>query len=235
MSHVETLRNAGCVFAEDEARLLSEAARDESHLDELVSRRAEGLPLEQVVGWAEFCGLRIALEPGVFVPRRRTEALVSEAAAVLSPGAVVVDLCCGSGAVGAALLAAEPTIELHSADSDPGAVRCARRNVERVHQGDLFEALPDALRGRIDLVTVNAPYVPTGELGLLPREARLYEPRSALDGGPDGLEVLRRAVAAAPGWLAPGGRIVCEASEAQAGALEADAPHGMLLAVVSDG
>ena len=222
------------MFAEDEARALSEAARDESHLNELVSRRAGGLPLEHVVGWAEFCGLRIALEPGVFVPRRRTERLVSEAAALLSPGALVVDLCCGSGAVGAALLAAEPSIELHAADSDPVAVRCARRNVERVHQGDLFEALPGALRGRIDLVAVNAPYVPTGELDLLPREARLYEPRSALDGGPDGLEVLRRAVASAPAWLAPGGRVVCEASEAQAYVLLADAAPGMLT-VVSDG
>src|SRR3712207_5303653 len=101
--------------------------------------------------------------------------------ALLSPGAVVVDLCCGSGAVAAALLAAEPSIELHAADLDPVAVRCARGNVERVHQGDLFEALPDALRGQVDLVTFNAPYVPTPELDLLPREARLYEPRSALD------------------------------------------------------
>jgi release factor glutamine methyltransferase len=232
VSHVETLRNAGCVSAEDEARLLSGAARDESHLVELVGRRAEGLPLEQVVGWAEFCGLRIAVEPGVFVPRRRTEALVHDAAALLAPGALVVDLCCGSGAVGAALLSAEPSIELHAADSDPVAVRCARRNVERVHQGDLFEALPGALRGRVDLVTVNAPYVPTGELDLLPREARLHEPRSALDGGPDGLEVLRRAVAAAPAWLAPGGRVVCEASEEQAPVLLAGADP-ILLTVVS--
>ena len=234
MSHVETLRQAGCVFAEDEARLLSGAARDPAHLDELVARRAEGLPLEQVVGWAEFCGLRIAVEPGVFVPRRRTEALVREAAASLSPGAVVADLCCGSGAVGAALLAGQPTIELHAADSDPVAVRCARRNVERVHRGDLFDPLPASLRGRIDLVTVNAPYVPTGELDLLPREARLYEPRSSLDGGPDGLGVLRRAVAAAPDWLAPGGRVVCEASEKQAAELEAEAPPGLLLIVVSE-
>jgi release factor glutamine methyltransferase len=132
---------------------------------------------------------------------------------------VVVDLCCGSGAVGAALLAAEPSIELHAADLDPVAVRCARRNVPRVHQGDLFEALPGDLRGRVDLVTVNAPYVPTGELELMPREARLHEPRSALDGGHDGLEVLRRAAAEAPSWLAPGGRVVVEAAESQEAAL----------------
>jgi release factor glutamine methyltransferase len=114
------------------------------------------------------------------------------------------------------------------------AVRCARRNVERVHQGDLFEALPASLCERVDLVTVNAPYVPTDQLDVLPREARLYEPRSALDGGADGLGVLRRAVAAAPDWLAPGGRVVCEASETQASVLAAKAPPGMVLTVVSD-
>ena len=234
VDHVDTLRAAGCVFAEDEARLLAQAARDTAHLDEMVGRRAGGLPLEQVVGWAEFCGLRIAVEPGVFVPRRRTELLVHEAAALLGPGAVVVDLCCGSGAVGAALLAAGDSIELHAADVDPAAVRCARRNVPRVYEGDLFDPLPDSLRGRVDLVVVNAPYVPSGDVELLPREARLYEPRSALDGGADGLDVLRRAIAAAPDWLAPAGRVVAEASEAQAAALSSGAAReGVDLVVVA--
>jgi release factor glutamine methyltransferase len=231
VSHVETLRAAGCVFPGDEHRLLAEAARDDAHLAELVARRVEGLPLEQVVGWAEFCGLRIALERGVFVPRPRTEALVREASALLSPDAVVVDLCCGSGAVGAALLAAEPSIELHAADLDPAAVRCARRNVARVHQGDLFAALPATLRGRVDLVTVNAPYVPTGELGLMPREARLHEPRSALEGGHDGLDVLRRAVADAPAWLAAGGQVVVEAADSQEAALREHAGETPLTVV----
>lgn len=97
---VATLRDAGCVFAEDEARLLVSEARNPVELAAMVERRVGGLPLEQVFGWAAFCGLRIAVEPGVFVPRPGTELLVREAAALSRPGAVVVDLCCGSGAVG---------------------------------------------------------------------------------------------------------------------------------------
>jgi len=215
MDHVDTLRAAGCVFAEDEARLLADAALDPAHLETMVGRRAGGLPLEQVVGWAEFCGLRIAVEAGVFVPRPRTELLVREAVALLTPGAVVVDLCCGSGAVGAALAAADDSVEVHAADVDPVAVRCARRNLARVYEGDLFDALPRSLRGRVDVLAVNAPYVPSDEVALLPREARLYEPRAALDGGADGLDLLRRVIEAAAGWLTPEGRLVTEASEAQ--------------------
>ena len=95
---VSTLRNAGCVFAEDEARLLIEAAADPAELARLVERRVAGIPLEQLLGWAEFAGLRIVVEPGVFVPRRRTELLVAEAARRAPPHATVVELCCGSGA-----------------------------------------------------------------------------------------------------------------------------------------
>ena len=229
---VAALRAAGCVFAEDEARLLAEAADDGAELDAMVRRRAGGLPLEHVLGWAEFCGMRIAVEPGVFVPRRRTESLVREAADVLRPEMVVVDLCCGSGAVGAALATLEPSIELHAADADPAAVRCARRNVGHVHEGDLYEALPATLRGRVALLMVNAPYVPTREVALLPREARLYEPRLALDGGADGLDVLRRVIAAAPEWLAPGGRLVTEADESQAPVVSTAAAEADVAATV---
>ncbi len=183
----------------------------------MVDRRAEGLPLEQILGWAEFCGLRIAVAPGVFVPRRRTELLVREAVALARPRAVVVDLCCGSGAVGAALAAALERPELHAVDIDPAAVRCARRNVAaaagQVYEGDLDEALPAALQGRVDMLVANAPYVPTAAIGLMPREARVYEPRVALDGGADGLDVLRRVIAAAPAWLAPDGHLLVETSE----------------------
>jgi release factor glutamine methyltransferase len=220
---VSRLRAAGCVFAEDEARLLVAAARSPADLAAMVDRRAAGLPIEHVIGWAEFRGLRIAVDPGVFVPRRRTEFLVDQAAALARPGAVVVDLCCGSGAVGAALAAAVDGVELHAADIDPAAVRCARRNVAaaggRVYEGDLFEPLPAALRGRVDVLAVNAPYVPTAEIGLLPAEARLHERLVALDGGADGLDVARRVAAAAPPWLAPGGHLLIETSERQAPAL----------------
>jgi len=213
---VADLRTAGCVFAEEEARLLTGAAHTPAELAAMVDRRIGGLPLEQVLGWARFCGLRIAVEPGVFVPRARTELLVGEAAALTRRGAVVLDLCCGSGAVGAALAAAGKRVELHAVDVDPVAVRCARRNLAaaggRALEGDLYEPLPATLRGRVDVLVANAPYVPTSAIGLMPREARDYEPRAALDGGADGLDVQRRIVAAAPAWLAPDGHLLIETS-----------------------
>jgi len=219
---VTRLRAAGCVFAEDEARLLISAAPTPADLAAMVDRRAAGLPLEQVLGWAEFCGLRIAVDPGVFVPRRRTEFLVDQAAALAGEArsTVVVDLCCGSGAVGAALASALERVELHAVDIDPAAVRCARRNVvgvsDHVYEGDLFDPLPPTLQGRVDLLLANTPYVPTAEIELLPSEARDHESRAALDGGADGLDVQRRVVAAARGWLAPGGHLLMETSERQA-------------------
>ncbi|NUS56963.1 MAG: putative protein N(5)-glutamine methyltransferase [Streptomycetaceae bacterium] len=215
---VATLRAAGCVFAEDEADLLHAAARTPEELGEWVRRRVAGDPLEQILGWAEFAGLKICVEPGVFVPRRRTEFLVARAATSLRPGAVVVDLCCGTGAVGAALrtLAA---IDLYAADIDPAAVACARRNLDvPVYQGDLLDALPADLRGRIDVLVANAPYVPTGAVALMPPEARLHEPMVALDGGADGLDYLRRLAATAPDWLAGGGVLCVETSLEQAAA-----------------
>ncbi|MBD3141272.1 putative protein N(5)-glutamine methyltransferase [Microbispora bryophytorum] len=219
-SVVARLRAAGCVFAEDEARLLVSAARTPAELDDMVDRRAGGLPLEHVIGWAEFCGLRLAVDPGVFVPRPRTEFLVRQAAALARPGAVVVDLCCGSGAMGAALAATAGPVELHAVDVDPAAVRCARRNLTpaggTVYEGDLYAALPAALRGRVDVLVASPPYVPTGAIGLLPAEARVHEPQVALDGGADGLDVVRRVVAGADVWLAPGGHLLVETSEAQA-------------------
>jgi release factor glutamine methyltransferase len=219
---VARLRAAGCVFAEDEARLLMATARTPEELDAMVQRRVAGLPLEQVLGWAEFCGLRIAVEPGVFVPRRRTEFLVHQALSLIrgdsiQPGAIVVDMCCGAGAIGAALAAAVDHAEVHAVDIDPAAVRCARRNVPgHVYQGDLYQPLPAGLRGRVKILVANVPYVPTGEIEFLPPEARAHEPLVALDGGRDGLDVLRRVVADAPGWLAPGGHLLIETSERQA-------------------
>jgi release factor glutamine methyltransferase len=217
---VQRLRAAGCVFAEDEARLLTAAAKTPAELDAMVSQRATGLPLEHVVGWAEFCGMRIEVGPGVFVPRFRTEFLARQAAALGRPGAVVLDLCCGSGALGATVAAILGQIELHAADIDPGELVFARRNVAaaggQVYEGDLFAPLPDGLRGRVDILIANVPYVPTREVALLPAEARVHEPRVALDGGRDGLDVLRRVAAAAPRWLAPGGHLLSEASERQA-------------------
>ncbi|MEU5311439.1 putative protein N(5)-glutamine methyltransferase [Streptomyces sp. NPDC021562] len=216
-----TLRAAGCVFAEDEADLILATARTPQELAAMVARRAAGEPLEHVLGWAGFHGLRVQVEPGVFVPRRRTEFLVDQALAQAPGATVVVDLCCGSGAVGAALAAALGDVELHAADIDPAAVRCARRNIApyggHAHPGDLYDALPTGLRGRIGILAANVPYVPSAEVGLLPAEARDHEPLVALDGGDDGLDVLRRVVAGAAEWLAPGGCVLVETSERQAG------------------
>jgi release factor glutamine methyltransferase len=216
------------VFAEDEAAVLLATARSAAELDALVARRAAGEPLEQVVGWAEFAGHRILVDQGVFVPRRRSELLVPVAVGFgRSRGlggnttAVIVDLCCGTGALGFAVAAGlGGRLELHAADLDPAAVACARRNLEpiggRVYVGDLFDALPGGLRGRVDILICNAPYVPTGDVAFLPSEARDHEPLVALDGGLDGLAVLRRAAAGAPGWLAPGGVLLVETSGRQA-------------------
>jgi release factor glutamine methyltransferase len=218
------LRAAGCVFAEEEAALLAGAADSPEALGAMVEQRASGRPLEHIVGWAEFCGLRIALEPGVFVPRRRSELLVRLASARVAPGSVVVDLACGSGAIGAAIAAqaasAAAPVELYACDIDPAAVRCARRNLStaggHVYAGDLYEALPAALHRRVSVIAANVPYVPTEAVVLMPAEARMHEPLLALDGGPDGLDILRRAAASAGAWLAPGGHVLIESSSGQA-------------------
>ncbi|GAB3988142.1 putative protein N(5)-glutamine methyltransferase [Actinoallomurus acanthiterrae] len=277
---VTRLRAAGCVFAEDEARLLIDTARTPDDLAAMVDRRVAGLPLEHVLGWAEFCGLRVAVDPGVFVPRRRTEFLVRRAAALARPRAVVVDLCCGSGALGVALAAllgaaelraadvgpaglhaaevdpaevhaadVDPAglhradvdqVEVHACDVDPAAVACARRNLAavggRAYEGDLYDPLPATLRGRVDVLLANVPYVPTEEVALLPAEARDHEARVALDGGVDGLDVFRRVTAEARDWLAPGGVLLSETSDRQVpAALEALARGGLSAEVASCG
>jgi len=234
---VVRLRAAGCVFAEDEAALLVAEASGPAALGRAVVRRVDGEPLELVLGWAEFCGLRLAVAPGVFVPRRRTELLVRTAATGLAAGDVVVDVGCGTGAVAAALASAVPGLRLHAVDVDPAAVAVARRNLPdaRVWEGDLLDPLPDGLRGRVALLAANTPYVPSDEVALMPREARDHEHLVALDGGADGVAVQRRLLAAAPAWLAPGGRVVVETGRRQAGlTVEAARAAGLEAEVVTD-
>jgi release factor glutamine methyltransferase len=233
---VTKLRSAGCVFAEDEAGLLIDAANTPDELSDMVDQRVAGVPLEYIIGWAEFCGLRIAVDPGVFRPRARTEFLVEQAVALSGdapggPPTVVVDLCCGSGALGAALVAALTTVELYAVDIDPAAVRCTQRNIGttgHAYVGDLYGPLPVSLHGRVDVLLANAPYVPTEAIGFLPPEARIHEPSASLDGGADGLDILRRVGADAALWLAPGGSLFVETSEAQAPQLvDSIARHGL--------
>ncbi|MFG1672781.1 putative protein N(5)-glutamine methyltransferase [Micromonospora sp. NPDC049282] len=222
---VRRLRAAGCVFAEDEADLLIAAADSAQALTRLADRRVAGLPLEHLLGWAEFCGRRVAVHPGVFVPRGRTALLVAAAAAVAGPAPAVLDLCCGSGAAAVVLHDRLAPRWLGAADIDPVAVACARRNLDPlgvpVYQGDLFDPVPTRWRGRLDLVVANAPYVPSDAVATLPVEARVHEAAVALDGGADGLAVLRRVAAGAVEWLAPGGHLAVEVSAEQAPALGA--------------
>ena len=214
MTLVERLRAAGCVFAEDEAALLVEAAASADELERMTRRRVAGEPLEVVVGWAAFHGLRIAIEPGVFVPRQRTTGFLADQAIALAPH-TLLDLCCGSGAVAASVIAAVPSAEVYAADVDPAAVHCARRNLpaDRVFEGDLFDALPAHLR--FDVIVANAPYVPTEAIALMPAEARESEPLITLDGGADGLDVHRRIAARALERLLPGGHLLIEVNEEQ--------------------
>jgi len=225
------LRAAGCVFAEEEAALLLDAATG-PELESLVARRASGVPLEQLLGWVDFAGARYAVTPGVFVPRRRSELLVAavvhivqvESAAEIRPERcglprpLIVELCCGAGAIGAAIIERVPDAEVWAADLDPVAVACARLNLapERVCEGDLYDALPTALRGRVDVLVVNAPYVPTAAITTMPAEARDHEPRLSLDGGEDGVDLHRRVADGAAEWLAPGGSLVIETTYRQA-------------------
>jgi release factor glutamine methyltransferase len=213
------LRAAGCVFAEEEARLLMEHSPTTVGLDRLVDRRCTGEPLEVLLGWAAFRGLRVGIGAGVFVPRRRTELMVDVAAALAPEGSVVVDLCTGSGAVALALGVERPDLELYAADLHPAALQCARANLldrAQVFVSDLFDGLPADLRGRVQVATANVPYVPTGEIDLLPPEARDHEPLSTHDGGSDGLDVVRRVARDARDWLVPGGHLVVEINRRQA-------------------
>lgn len=244
---VARLRAAGCVFAEDEAALLLDAA-DGAALEELVERRVAGEPLEHVLGWVEFAGRRWSVGRGVFVPRRRTELMVRTAVGLLgdvvpaSGETILIDLCCGCGAIGGAVLAALPpgSAVLHASDVDPAAVEHARRNLEplggAVTRGDLFGALPEGVRGRVDLLLCNAPYVPTDAIATMPPEARDHEPSVALDGGADGLDVVRRVVEGAHDWLAPGGSLLFEVGEGQVStAVSVVESAGLSPRVVRDG
>lgn len=212
------LRSAGCVFAEEEAALLRAECRDPADLAARLARRIAGEPLEVVLGWAEFDGLRVPVAPGVFVPRRRSLLLVEVAASIARPGDVVLDLCCGTGALAAAVALRRPGVEVWAADLDPDAVACARRHLpaERVVCGDLYAPLPASLRGRVAVLICNAPYVPSAAIAAMPREARDHEAPHALDGGDDGHDVHRRVLADAGAWLRGDGVLLVECAREQA-------------------
>lgn len=232
---VARLRAAGCVFAEDEAALLSSAATDAGELESLVARRVAGEPLEYVLGWVEFAGLRLAVAPGVFVPRRRTELLARLSATAARRA--VLEVCCGVAPVATAVKRRMPEASVFASDLDPAAVAVARRNLEplggTVVGGDLFDGFPpDA---RFDVIVANAPYVPTDELRNMPREARDFEHPLALDGGEDGLALHRRLAAEAGTRLAAGGTLLVETSRRQASVdREIFEAHGWRVEIMRD-
>jgi len=208
---VAELRAAGCIAAEEEAKeLIDAAAGDGARLQALVARRCTGEPLAWLIGSVTFCDQTVVVHPGVYVPRWQTEPLALEAAARLPEHGVAVDFCTGAGAVAAVLARLRPLARVLATEIDPAAVACARSNGLEVFQGDMAVNLPRTLVGKVDVVTAIVPYVPTRELRFLPRDVTRYEPRAALDGGADGMRLLRRAVLEAGPLLRPGGSLLLE-------------------------
>jgi release factor glutamine methyltransferase len=216
---VARLRAVGCVFAEEEAAEIRRVLTDPDATEAVVAARSAGMPLEQALGRARFAGTDLDLAPGVFVPRARAEAIVDAAVAVRPDARLVVDLGTGNGAIAAALAHRMPTAEVHAADVDPAAVAIAARNGARfgfaVHRGDWWEALPSALRGRVELAAAYLPHVPTAQLAHIPRDFREHEPEASVHGGADGLDPLRAVLAGMSAWLAPGGAFVTLVAEEQ--------------------
>ncbi len=200
------LAAAGCVAPSEEAdELLEAAAGSADALAQMTARRVAGEPLAWVRGGTWFAGRWVRVRAGVYVPRWQTEGLARRAAALLPEEGTAVDLCTGSGAIALALSASRPRARVVGTDIDPLACRCAAENGVEARLGDLAAPLGAALDGRVDVVTAVPPYVPTGAIGYLPRDARDHEPMSALDGGPLGTDLLERVVVAASRLLRPGG------------------------------
>ena len=196
--------------ADEEAAELVSAASDRHHRERMVARRLTGEPLAWITGSAQFCGLQVMVRPGVYVPRWQSETLARTAAGLMPPGGVAVDLCTGSGAIALVLQAACPSSRVLATESDPVAADCARENGVEVLLGDLGDTLPQSLAGQVDVMTGVLPYVPADGLHLLPRDVVAFEPRTALDGGSDGLHLIRRAIAGSVRWLRPGGWLLLE-------------------------
>jgi release factor glutamine methyltransferase len=220
------------VLGVSRGRLLAEGARPLAA--EAAARYADGLrrrarrePLQHVVGTQAFRDLTLRVGPAAMVPRPETETLVAWALALLPPGGapVVVDVGTGTGCIACAIAAERATAVVVALERSPAAAALARANVAAlglaarvtVVESDLFAAV-GALRA--DLIVANPPYLPTAEIDRLDPEVSRFDPRPALDGGADGLDVIRRLVEGAPSRLAPGGALVLEtAGGDQAGAV----------------
>ena len=217
VSVTQMLTEAGCIAACDEAEeLIQAAAGDPAVLDDLVSRRTNGEPIAWLTGAVTFCGVKLVVTPGAYVPRSQTEPLARRAVTLLPSAGVAADLCTGVGAIAAVLAAAAPTARVLASELDQDAVQCARRNGVEVFEGWLDDPLPRELEHRVDVLTAVVPYVPTDSLRLLPRDVQAFEPRLALDGGDDGTDLLVEVVGRSARWLSPGGWLLLELGGDQA-------------------
>ncbi len=214
------LATAGCVAAEEETDELLADQPDAATIEERLRRRELGEPLAWITGHVRFLGAAVRVDPGVYVPRIQTEELALRAAALLPERGRAADLCTGAGAVAVHLAAVRPRARVVAADIDRRAARCARANGVAVVRTDLASGLTS---GVFDVVTAVPPYVPTPEMPFLPADVTRWEPRLALEGGPDGLAVVGRLVAEAARVLRPGGWLLIEIGGDQ------DAPVTQLL------
>jgi release factor glutamine methyltransferase len=217
----------------DRIKLIVEAARPlaEGELGryrELIKRRRNGEPIAYILGRREFFALPFRVDRRVLIPRPDTEVLVETAlkgTRSLDLYGRMLDLCTGSGCVAVAFAKDRPTWRVTAVDISPDAAALARENARRagvVHnvsvlEGDLFAPLPAA--AQFELITANPPYIPSGDIPGLDVDVRDYEPRLALDGGADGLTIIRRLLTEAPSYLVPGGLIAMEVGFDQAPAV----------------
>ena len=226
---VARLEAGGFVAADEEAdELLACAGGDGERLEALLERRFTGEPLAWITGNVTFCGVALRIDAGVYVPRWQSEQLALRAAERLPRrGGTAVDLCTGSGAIAAVLRARRPDARVVATEVDERAIACALANGVEVYEGDLLDPLPRALEGQVDTIVGVVPYVPTPELNLLQRDTFTFETALSYDGGDDGTTHLRRAIAGAARFLAPGGALLLELGAGQPERLDDDlARHG---------
>jgi len=187
----------------------------------LAARRSAGEPLQYLEGTVHFGPIVVSADPRALIPRPETEGLWELVVAALPEAAVVVDLCTGSGNVALACKHARPDARVIATDISGDAISLAVENAVQLGleveflEGDLFGPLAASLRGVVDVVVANPPYVSSSEFDLLPAEVRGYEPPAALVAGSTGTEVLARIAAEARDWLTPSGTIACEIGETQ--------------------
>jgi len=208
------------VIPDHEKKRLEAVAGPERPLDELIARRASGEPLQYIEGSAAFGPIEVAVDRRVLIPRPETEGLYELATSMVRKPEIIVDLCTGSGALALALKKEYPSAAVFGTDISPEAIEVATDNREAtglqvyLAEGDLFDPLPAAILGSVDLIVANPPYVAEVDFADLPRDVQ-NEPRIALVAGPSGLEVIQAIGAAAEVWLRPGGVVVCEIGEKQ--------------------